>query len=162
MVRLRPERYAAERAHKLHPRATGPYRVRRVINPNAYDIAIPTDWGIPSTFNICDLVLYKGSLEVPSEPGLPLDSSASSLFAPEENDGPHSPSNSVTDNGSQTGRRQENSARALKESNVAAENAGRQQQPEKPTITEDVAEVLAGRRQRPAKPTARPSEFYYF
>ena len=77
-------------------------------------------------------------------------------------DGPHSPSNSVTDNGSQTGRRQENSAGALKESNVAAENAGRQQRPEKPTVAEDVAEVRAGRRQRPAKPTARPSEFYYF
>ena len=162
MVRLRPERYAAERAHKLHPRAAGPYRVRRVINPNAYDIAIPTDWGIPSTFNICDLVLYKGSLEVPSEPDLPLDSSVSSLFAPEENDGPHSPSNSVTDNGSQTGRRQENSAGALKESNLAAEIAGHQQQPEKPTVAEEVAEVRAGRRQRPAKPTARPSEFYYF
>ena len=136
--------------------------MRRVINPNAYDIAIPTDWGIPSTFNICDLVLYKGSLEVPSEPDLPLDSSVSSLFAPEENDGPHSPSNSVTDNGSQTGRRQENSVGALKESNLAAEIAGHQQQPEKPTVAEEVAEVRAGRRQPPAKLTARPSEFYYF
>ena len=181
MVRLRPERYAAERAHKLHPRAAGPYRVRRVINSNAYNIAIPSDWGIPSTFNICDLVLYKGSLEVPSEPGLPPDSSASSLFAPEENDGPHSPSNSVTDNGPQTGsdgprspsnsetdngpqtgRLQENSAGAQKESNVAAESAGRQQRPEKPTVADDEAEVRAGRRQRPAKPTALPSEFYYF
>ena len=86
----------------------------------------------------------------------------SSLFAPEENDGPHSPSNSVTDNGSQTGRRQENSAGALKENNQDAEIAGHQQQPEKPTGAEEVAQVRAGRRQRPAKPTARPPEFYYF
>ena len=88
--------------------------------------------------------------------------SARGLYEGRECDGPHSPSNSVTDNGSQTGRRQENSAGALKESNLAAEIAGHQQQPEKPTVAEEVAEVRAGRRQPPAKPTARPSEFYYF
>ena len=86
----------------------------------------------------------------------------SSLFAPEENDGPHSSSNSVTDNGSQTGRRPENSAGTLKENNLEAEIAGHQQQSEKPTGGEEVAEERAGRRQRPVKPTARPSEFHYF
>ena len=78
------------------------------------------------------------------------------------NDGPHSPSNSVTDNGPQIGRLQENSAGAQKEGNVAAESAGRQQRPEKLTVADDEAKVRAGRRQRPTKPTARPSEFYYF
>ena len=43
MVRLRPERYAMEKAHKLHPHAAGPFSVRRVINPNAYDVAIPLE-----------------------------------------------------------------------------------------------------------------------
>ena len=43
MVRLYPERYAMERAHKLHPRAAGPFPIRWVINPNAYDVGIPSD-----------------------------------------------------------------------------------------------------------------------
>ena len=81
--RLHPERYAAEKAHKLHPRAASPFRVRRKINPNTYDIAIPRDWGIPTTFNIYDLVPYQGRLEVPIEPGLPPDSTESSLLEPE-------------------------------------------------------------------------------
>ena len=77
-------------------------------------------------------------------------------------DGPHSPSNNVTDNGSQTGRRPENSAGTLKDNNPEAEIAGHQQQSEKPTGAGEVAEERAERRQRPVKPTARPSEFYYF
>ena len=87
MIRLRPERYAMERAHKLHPRAAGPFPIRRVINPNAYDVAIPPEWGISSTFNICDLLAYQGALDIPPEPGLPLHSTEPSLSAPEENDG---------------------------------------------------------------------------
>ena len=63
MIRLRPERYAAERVHKLHPCAAGPFRVRRKINPNAYDVAIPPDWGIPTTFNISDLLPYQGPMQ---------------------------------------------------------------------------------------------------
>ena len=58
MIRLRPERYANENVHKLHPRAAGPFLVRRKINSNAYDIGIPPEWRIPTTFNVCDLVPY--------------------------------------------------------------------------------------------------------
>ena len=89
-------RYATERAHKLHRRAAGPFRVRRKINPNAYDVTIPPDWGIPTTFNIGNLLPYQGPLEVPSEPGLPPDSTESSLLELEENDGPHSPAKAIT------------------------------------------------------------------
>ena len=96
MVRLRPEHYANENAHKLHPRAAGPFQVRGKINANAYDIAIPTDWKIPSTFNICDLVPYRGRLEIPTEPGRPPDSTESSLFDPEEDDGSRSPWKGIT------------------------------------------------------------------
>ena len=96
MVRLRPERYANENAHKLHPHAAGPFQVRGKINPNAYDIAIPTDWRIPSTFNICDLVPYQGRLEVPTAPGRPPDSTESSLLDPGENDGSRSPCKGIT------------------------------------------------------------------
>ena len=96
MIRLRPERYATERAHKLHPRAAGPFRIRRKINPNAYDVDIPSDWGIPSTFNICDIILYPGPLTIPTEPGLPANSAEPSLFEPEEDDGPLVPATGVT------------------------------------------------------------------
>ena len=87
MIRLRPEHYAMEKAHKLQPRAAGPFPIRRVINSNAYDVAISSKWGISSTFNICDLVAYQGPLEIPSEPGLPQHSTKSSVSVREENDG---------------------------------------------------------------------------
>ena len=96
MVQLCRERYAAERAHKLHPHADGPFQVRRKINPNAYDVAIPPEWGIPTTFNICDLIPCRGPLEIPIEPGLPPDSTELSLFVPEEDDGPRDPTTRVT------------------------------------------------------------------
>ena len=103
MVRLRPECYAAVKAHKLHPRADGPFLVRRRVNPNAYEIAIPPEWGIPNTFNVCDLVPYRGRLDVPTEPGLPPDSTESSLVEPEENDGPRAPATDITADDNITG-----------------------------------------------------------
>ena len=96
MVRLRRERYANENAHKLHPRAANPFQVRGKINANAYDIAIPPDSKIPSTFNICDLVPYRGRMKVPTEPGRPPDSTESSLLDPEEDDGSRSPRKGIT------------------------------------------------------------------
>ena len=98
MVRLRSERYATEKAHKLHPRAAGPFEILRVINPNAYVVAIPPEWGISSTFNIYDLVDYHGPLDIPAEPGLPPNSTESSAFVSEENDGDHTPRGNVEDN----------------------------------------------------------------
>ena len=91
MIRLRPKRYAAEKAHKLHPRATDPFQVHCKINPNAYDIVIPPNWEIPTTFNICDIIPYQGPREVPVEPGLPPDLTESSPLEPEENDGSRTP-----------------------------------------------------------------------
>ena len=63
---------------------------------NAYDIAIPPDWKIRSTFNICDLVPYRGRMEVPTESGRPPDSTESILLDPEEDDGSRSPRKGVT------------------------------------------------------------------
>ena len=131
-----------EKAHKLHPRAAGPFSVRRVINPNAYDIAIPPEWGISSTFNIGDLVAYQGPLEVPPKPGLPHNSTESSLFAPEENNGDHSPPRNVATNGPEPVTEPEASA-------------GSEQELE-------AVEAQKGRPRRPAKPTTRPSECVYF
>ena len=137
MVQLRPERYATEKAHKLHPRADGPFQVRRKINPNAYEIAIPPEWGIPNTFNVCDLIPYLGPLEVPTEPSLPPDSTESSLVDPEENDGPRAPATDITAN----------------------------DDPETPAgIDEDDAIPDKGttRPRRAAKPTTQLADFVYF
>ena len=142
MIKLRPKRYATEKAHKLHPRATGPFRVRRKINPNAYDIAILPDWGIPTTFNICDLVAYQGPLEVPTEPGLPPDSTEPSPLELEENDGPHTPTSGVT-------------ANDLERRTEPGDLAGTKWE-------EEATRERAGRPRRSAKPTVRSSEYYYF
>ena len=142
MIRLRPECYAMEKAHKLHPRAAGPLSVRRVINSNAYDIAIPPDWGISSTFNICDLVAYQGPLEVPPEPGLPPNLTESSLFALEENDGDHSPPRNIATNGPELVTELEAFAGSEREIEAVEERKGL---PRCPT-----------------KPTTRPSEYFYF
>ena len=124
MIRLRPERYATEKAHKLHPRAARPFRVRRKINPNAYDIAIPPGWGIPMTFNICDLIAYQGPLEVPTEPDLPPDSTKPSPFEPEENDGLHIPTSGVTTNDPELGTESGDLTRSKWEDEATGERAG--------------------------------------
>ena len=140
MIRLRPQRYAMEKAHKLHPRAAGPFPIRRVINPNAYDVAIPSEWGISSTFNIDDLVAYQGSLDIPPEPGLPPHSTEPSLSAPEENDGDDSPTNDVPTNEPESGAE-------------TGPGVGTNEE------TEEVKE-RKGRPQRSAKSTSKGSEYY--
>ena len=130
-----------EKAQKLHPRAARPFAIRRVVNPNAYDVEIPSDWGISSTFNINDLVAYQGPLEVPPKPGLSPYSTESSLSTPAENDGDHSPRD-IAFNGPDPIT--EPRAYVAPESEV-----------------EEVKERV-GRPRRPAKSTTRPSEYLYF
>ena len=158
MIRLHPERYAAEKAHKLHPRAAGPFRIRRKINPNAYDIDIPSDWGIPSTFNICDIIPYPGPLIVPIELGLPSNSSEPSLFEPEENDGPHVPATGITTNVSKmtaAGNNTEAAEEGITTPESTATAAGAQ-------AGESPPEGRAGRPRRSTKPTTCSTEFVYF
>ena len=45
---------------KLTARSAGSFKVLKKINPNAFVIDLPTDFGISSTFNILDLVTYIG------------------------------------------------------------------------------------------------------
>ena len=137
MIRLRPERYAMENTHKLHPRAAGPFKVRRKINSNAYEIAIPLDWRIPTTFNVCDLVPYQGPLDVPTEPGHPLDSPGSSLLEPGEDDRARGPHEGETVGASTT---------------VSAGTSAEDDEPGARTE----------RPRRSAKSTTRPTEFVYF
>ena len=134
MIRLRPERYAMENAYKLHPRAAGPYKVRRNINANAYEIAIPPEWKIPATFNVCDLVPYQGPLAVPAEPGHPLDSPESSFLEPGEDD------------------RVRKGETADSSTTVSAGTSAE----------DDETGARTERPQRSAKSTTRPTKFVYF
>ena len=158
MIRLRPERYANEKAHKLHPRAAGPFRIHQKINPNAYDVAIPSEWGISMSFNICDLVPYPGPLAVPTEPGLPPDSSEPSFLEPEENDGSHVPAEGITTSGlkaATAGTNAEALEKGVTTFDLTSTTAGAE-------ATEQSSEGRAERPRRSAKPTARPTDFVYF
>ena len=142
MVRLRPERYAMEKAHKLHPPVVGPFPIRQVINPNAYDVHTPPEWGISSTVNISDLVAYQGPLHVPSEPGQPHSSTESSSSSPRENDGDHS-----------TPRVEATNDPAIKmDSDVSV----------RPEPDTGAVETGDWRPRRLAKSTTKPSEYVYF
>ena len=46
----------------------GPFEVLSKVGENEYVIDIPSDWGIRPIFNIEDLVAYKGSIALPSNP----------------------------------------------------------------------------------------------
>ena len=60
MIRIRPERFPPGAVKKLTAHSAGPFKVLKKINPNTYVIDLPPDFGISSTFNISDLVTYKG------------------------------------------------------------------------------------------------------
>ncbi|XXG53890.1 hypothetical protein AAC387_Pa03g1908 [Persea americana] len=45
---------------KLHPRNTSPYKILKKIGFNAYVLDLPSDSGVSSTFNVEDLMLYRG------------------------------------------------------------------------------------------------------
>ena len=68
MIRLRPERFPPGTFRKLQARGMGPFEVLSKVGENGYAIDIPSNWGIHSTFNIEDLVAYKGSIALPSNP----------------------------------------------------------------------------------------------
>ena len=68
MIRIRPERFPSGAVKKLQARSAGPFKVLKRIGSNAYIIDIPSDYGISSIFNIEDLVSFKVSTVVPSDP----------------------------------------------------------------------------------------------
>ncbi|GFZ14469.1 hypothetical protein Acr_24g0006590 [Actinidia rufa] len=63
-----PERYPSGTARKLCARNAGPFKVLKRIGPNAYVIDLPPESGISSTFNIEDLIAFKGHFHVPTDP----------------------------------------------------------------------------------------------
>jgi len=68
MIRIHPERFPPEAVKKLTARSASPFKILKKINPNAYVIDLPPEFGISSTFNISDLVAYKGPPFNPDNP----------------------------------------------------------------------------------------------
>jgi len=61
MVQIRPKRYPPGIIKKLHARSAGSFKILRKINYNAYVVDFSPDFGISPSFNIKDLIAYKGS-----------------------------------------------------------------------------------------------------
>jgi hypothetical protein len=68
MIRVRPERFPFGAVKKLHARSAGPFKVLKRVGPNAYVLELPSDYDISSTFNIEDLVAFKGTTAIPDAP----------------------------------------------------------------------------------------------
>jgi len=68
MVRIRPEWFPPGTVKKWHARSAGQLKILTKLNDNAYVIDLPEDFRINPTFNIEDLVEYKGPNFNPNNP----------------------------------------------------------------------------------------------
>ncbi|XP_019058301.1 PREDICTED: uncharacterized protein LOC109116762 [Tarenaya hassleriana] len=54
-VHMRKERFPNQRKSKLMPRGVGPFKVLKKINNNTYQLELPSEFNVSSTFNVADL-----------------------------------------------------------------------------------------------------------
>lgn len=59
MARIRPKRLPLDAHEKVHPCNAGPYKILKKISSNACVLNITANYGISSTFNVEDLILYQ-------------------------------------------------------------------------------------------------------
>jgi len=60
MVQIYPKQFPSGTVKMLHVRGAGPFKILNKMNCNTYVIGLPKDYGISCTFNVNDLVDYKG------------------------------------------------------------------------------------------------------
>ncbi|KAL6191520.1 hypothetical protein ACLB2K_037910 [Fragaria x ananassa] len=82
-IKLCKERFPRGKYGKLSARADGPLRVLKIIGENAYQIELPRDMEVSTTFNVADLQLYYESVSSQS-----FDSRASHFKQGETSEGP--------------------------------------------------------------------------
>ncbi|KAF8080898.1 hypothetical protein N665_0917s0014 [Sinapis alba] len=72
-LHMRTDRFPTQRKSKLSPRGDGPFKVIKKINDNAYQIDLPGEYKVSSTFNVSDLSYYDADESVlrsePSQEG---------------------------------------------------------------------------------------------
>ena len=64
---VRTERLLPRKVSKLGSRGSGPFKVLRRFGTNAYELELPKEFGVNPTFNVSDLVPYRGPAVEPSE-----------------------------------------------------------------------------------------------
>ena len=64
---VRTERLLLGKVSKLGSRGSGPFKVLRQYGTNAYELELPKEFGVNPTFNVSDLVPYRGPAVEPSE-----------------------------------------------------------------------------------------------
>ncbi|KAF8054126.1 hypothetical protein N665_1346s0001 [Sinapis alba] len=72
-LHMRSERFPNQRKSKLAPRGDGPFKVVKKINDNAYQLELPGELNVSSTFNVSDLSYFHADESVlrsePSQEG---------------------------------------------------------------------------------------------
>jgi len=63
---LRKERFPSKRKSKLMPRSDGPFEIIEKVGPNAYEVDLPCDHGVSTTFYVSDLSPYFEDEPLPS------------------------------------------------------------------------------------------------
>ena len=79
---VRTERLLPGKVSKLGSRGSGPFKVLRRFGTNAYELELPMEYGVNPTFNVADLVPYKGPAVEPSEEIEPLSTLESEPIHP--------------------------------------------------------------------------------
>jgi len=62
-LHLRKERFPHLRKSKLSPCGDSHFQILKKINANVYQLDLPFEYGVYSTFNIYDLIPFVGSMD---------------------------------------------------------------------------------------------------
>ena len=79
---VRTERLLSGKVSKFGSRGSGPFKVLKRFGINAYELELPKEYGVNPTFNVSDLIPYRGPAVEPSEELEPLSSFERELNPP--------------------------------------------------------------------------------